>query len=131
MDGEVLVKADEAARYGVNERSIQRDIDDIPEEVRKSLTIIPVRNVKEEGLCPTLCQYFKVTDSGKEEYFRLRGDIENKNQEDAQLIYRPEKRCLEYPTPEKGYKASPFFFVENILNKLEAKQLSYLNQSTI
>lgn len=28
-DGEVLVKADEAARYGVNERSIQRDIDDI------------------------------------------------------------------------------------------------------
>ena len=29
MDGEVLVKADEAARYGVNERSIQRDIDDI------------------------------------------------------------------------------------------------------
>ena len=29
VDGEVLVKADEAARYGVNERSIQRDIDDI------------------------------------------------------------------------------------------------------
>lgn len=29
MEGEVLVKADEAARYGVNERSIQRDIDDI------------------------------------------------------------------------------------------------------
>lgn len=28
-DGEVLVKAEEAARYGVNERSIQRDIDDI------------------------------------------------------------------------------------------------------
>ncbi len=29
IDGEVLVKADEASRYGVNERSIQRDIDDI------------------------------------------------------------------------------------------------------
>ena len=29
MDGEILVKADEAARYGVNERTIQRDIDDI------------------------------------------------------------------------------------------------------
>lgn len=29
VDGEVLVKADEAARYGVNERSIQRDIEDI------------------------------------------------------------------------------------------------------
>ena len=29
VDGEVLVKADEAARYGVNERSIQRDINDI------------------------------------------------------------------------------------------------------
>lgn len=29
VDGEVLVKSDEAARYGVNERSIQRDIDDI------------------------------------------------------------------------------------------------------
>ncbi len=29
MDGEVLVKADEAARHGVNEKSIQRDIDDI------------------------------------------------------------------------------------------------------
>ena len=28
-DGEVLVKADEAARFGVNEKSIQRDIDDI------------------------------------------------------------------------------------------------------
>lgn len=29
IDGEILVKADEASRYGVNERSIQRDIDDI------------------------------------------------------------------------------------------------------
>lgn len=29
VDGEVLVKADEGARYGVNEKSIQRDIDDI------------------------------------------------------------------------------------------------------
>lgn len=29
IDGEVLVKAEEASRYGVNERSIQRDIDDI------------------------------------------------------------------------------------------------------
>lgn len=29
IDGEVLVKANEASRYGVNERSIQRDIDDI------------------------------------------------------------------------------------------------------
>ena len=29
VDGEVLVKADEAARYGVNEKSIQRDINDI------------------------------------------------------------------------------------------------------
>ena len=29
VDGEILVKADEAARYDVNERSIQRDIDDI------------------------------------------------------------------------------------------------------
>lgn len=29
VDGEVLVKANEAARYGVNEKSIQRDIDDI------------------------------------------------------------------------------------------------------
>ena len=28
-DGEVLIKSDEAARYGVNERSIQRDLDDI------------------------------------------------------------------------------------------------------
>lgn len=29
VEGEILVKADEASRYGVNERSIQRDIDDI------------------------------------------------------------------------------------------------------
>ena len=29
VEGEILVKSDEAARYGVNERSIQRDIDDI------------------------------------------------------------------------------------------------------
>lgn len=29
IDGEVLIKADEAERYGVNEKSIQRDIDDI------------------------------------------------------------------------------------------------------
>ncbi len=29
LEGEVLVKADEASRYGVNERSIQRDIEDI------------------------------------------------------------------------------------------------------
>ena len=28
-DGEILVKADEASRFGVNERSIQRDLDDI------------------------------------------------------------------------------------------------------
>ncbi len=28
-DGEILVKADEAVRYGVNERTIQRDLDDI------------------------------------------------------------------------------------------------------
>ena len=27
MDGEILVKADETARYGVNERSILRNID--------------------------------------------------------------------------------------------------------
>lgn len=29
VEGEVLVKADEAARFGVNERSIQRDLEDI------------------------------------------------------------------------------------------------------
>ena len=29
VEGDILVKAEEAARYGVNERSIQRDIDDI------------------------------------------------------------------------------------------------------
>lgn len=29
VDGEMLVKADEAARFGVNERSIQRDIEDL------------------------------------------------------------------------------------------------------
>lgn len=29
IDGEMLVKADEAARFGVNERSIQRDIEDL------------------------------------------------------------------------------------------------------
>lgn len=29
MEGEVLVKAEEAARFGVNERSIQRDFDDL------------------------------------------------------------------------------------------------------
>ena len=28
-DGEILIKADEASRFGVNERSIQRDLDDI------------------------------------------------------------------------------------------------------
>ena len=29
VEGEVLVKADEAARFGVNERAIQRDLEDI------------------------------------------------------------------------------------------------------
>ena len=29
MDGEIIRKSEEALRYGVNERSIQRDIDDI------------------------------------------------------------------------------------------------------
>lgn len=29
VGGEVLIKADETARYGVNEKSIQRDINDV------------------------------------------------------------------------------------------------------
>ena len=47
INGAVVNKTQTANEYGVNERSIQRDIDDIPEEVKKDLTIIPVKNVME------------------------------------------------------------------------------------
>ena len=74
---------------------------------------IPVKKVKEEGLCPTLCSYFKVTDSGKEEYLRLKG-------EDNKLGIKKEGMDYVLQIQEEGYKASPFYFVEKKLNQKEA-----------
>ena len=44
MNGELVQKEDEAAIYGVNERSIQRDIEDIREFVEKTSIYSEVRN---------------------------------------------------------------------------------------
>ena len=82
---------------------------------------IPVKEVKEEGLCSTLCSYFKVTDSDKEEYLRLKGEVGNN--EGKPPIYHEETECLEFLGLEEGYKASPFYFVEKKLKQKEAKQL--------
>lgn len=77
---------------------------------------IPVMEVKEEGLCPTLCSFFKVTDSGKEEYLRLKG-------EDKKWDFKEEEGMDFVLQLQEGYKASPFYFVEEKLNQKEAIEL--------
>ena len=44
MNGELVRKEEEAANYGVNVRSIQRDIEDIREFVEKASTYSEIRN---------------------------------------------------------------------------------------
>lgn len=87
---------------------------------------MPVKEVKEQGLCSTLCSYFKVTDSDKEEYLRLKGEVNENNNKSLSPIYHKETECLEFPKLEKGYKASPFYFVEEKLKQKDAKRLNYI-----
>lgn len=84
---------------------------------------MPVKIVKEQGLCSTLCSYFKVTDSDKEEYLRLKGEVNENNNQSSRPVYHEETECLEFLKPKEGYKASPFYFVEKKLKQKEAKQL--------
>ena len=82
---------------------------------------IPVMEIREKGLCPTLCSYFKITDSGKEEYFRLKG--EDKEHNKPIITYDKLNEGLIISDSKKGYIASPFFFVEE---KLKNKEAVYL-----
>ena len=79
---------------------------------------IPVKEVQKEGLCPTLCSIFKVTDSVKEEYLRLKGENDNKPECDNSNGF-----SIVFPLHKSGYEASSFFFVEEKLKLKETIQL--------